>query len=315
MVKTELKMETILITGGNGLIGRHLSEKLKKKGYRVTTLSRSAKISNRQEQYFWDPENDRIDPEAVAGADYIIHLAGANLGEKRWSSRRKETIINSRVKTAELLFQEAAKNPLRLKVFISSSAIGYYGAITRETIFRESDPPSPDFLGETCRLWEESASRFEDEGIRTIVLRTGVVLTSRGGALAKMTPLVRFGLGSPLGSGQQYLPWIHIDDLCNIYIKAVEDISMKGVYNAVAPEIPTNRAFYRTLARVLKRPLLLSPVPAFLLKAVLGEMSVMLLEGSRVSPEKIISAGFDFRFPMLEGALFDLLSETPEPGT
>jgi uncharacterized protein len=302
-------MENVLITGGNGLIGQQLTKKLREKEFNVSILSRTGKHDQNPAIWYWDPDKGEIDPEAVITADYIIHLSGTNIGEKRWTKNRKKDIIESRTKSAQLIFNTIKKHQGKLKAFISASATGYYGAKTTSQIFKESDPPADDFLGETCRQWEASAIQFESAGIRPVIIRTGIVLTPHGGALAKMAQLVRYGLGSPLGNGRQYLPWIHIDDLCEIYIKAIKDTRMKGAYNAVSPEIPTNRDFYKTLADIIRKPLWLPPVPAFILKIVLGKMAVMLLEGSRVSSGKIIDAGYRFFFPELKSALDDLVQK------
>jgi hypothetical protein len=178
--------------------------------------------------------------------------------------------------------------------------------VTSEKIFSETDPPADDFIGDVCRQWELSADRFQESGIRTVKVRTGIVLARKGGALDRMTLTVRPGLGSALGSGKQYNPWIHIDDLCNIYIRAIEDKSMAGSWNAVAPEHMTNKEFMRTLAKVLKKPFFFPTVPSFALKLLFGTMSVILLKGSRVSAGKILSAGYNFEFPDLENALKNL---------
>ncbi len=301
-------METVLVSGGNGLIGRHLCRRLKDKGYNVAILSRKSFPGQEYIPVHWDPANKKIVPEAVAMADYIIHLAGAGIGDRRWSEKRKQEIINSRVDSAQLLYEAVTANPGKLKAFVSSSATGYYGAYTSEAIYQESSPPAGDFLGETCRLWEEAALCFERMGIRTVRIRTGVVLTRQGGALAKMAALTRFGLGSPLGSGRQYLPWIHVDDLCGIYLKALEDPGMRGAFNAVAPYHVTNREFFSALAAAYKKTLWLPRVPAFALKLLFGEMAAVLLEGSRVSSEKIRAEGYSFLFPDLKKALEDLVT-------
>ena len=247
-----------------------------------------------------------LQKKAIDEADYIIHLAGANIGDKRWTDKRKQLIIDSRVKSAQLLFDTIKDRNKILKAFISASAIGYYGAITSDKIFTETDPAANDFLGETCRLWEQSAGQFNGLGIRTVKIRTGVVLTSQGGALAKMVAPVKIGIGSALGSGKQYLPWIHIEDLCEIYLKAIEDIQMKGPYNAVAPENKTNKEFTHSLAQALNKPFWFPNIPALILKLFFGKMSDMLLKGSRVSSEKIIASDFTFKFPDIETALNDL---------
>lgn len=299
-------METILISGGTGLIGRNLTRRLEEKGFRVLLLSRQAGGRRGKNVFFWNPGEGKIDREAVAGADYIIHLAGAGIGDKRWTKKRKQEIVDSRVLTGQLIFNSVKEDPGRLKAFITASATGYYGMVTSERVFSEEDPPADDFTGKTCSLWEQTARMFETLGIRTVIVRTGVVFTPTGGALAKMALPARIGLGSPLGSGRQYLPWIHLDDLCGIYLKAVEDSGMQGVFNAVAPVVPTNRELTAMMAGVLGKALWLPPVPGIAMKALFGEMSSILLEGSRISSEKIRKAGYEFLFPEPEGALFDL---------
>jgi uncharacterized protein (TIGR01777 family) len=300
-------METILITGATGLIGHQLCHKLKELGYRVTTLSRTKNNTSGFQTFTWNIENQILDQEAIDTADYIIHLAGANIGERRWTKERKQFIVDSRVKSAQLLLNKIKSSNIQPKAFISASAIGFYGAFTSDKIFDETDRPAHDFLGTTCQQWESSITQFERLGIRTVLLRTGIVLTKKGGALAKMSIPVKLYLGSPLGDGKQYMPWIHIDDLCNIYIKAITDIKMQGVYNAVAPDFKTNKEFIKTLANVLHKPFLNFNIPAFLFKIIFGEMSAMLLKGSRVSPEKLLATGYIFKYTELKSALLDLL--------
>jgi uncharacterized protein (TIGR01777 family) len=302
-------MATILITGGTGVIGKHLSEKFKEKGYSVAILSRVSRHDTDIRSYAWNIDKSEIEKLAIETADSIIHLAGANIGDKRWSNKRRQLIIDSRIKTGKLIFEKLKENKNKPKAFISASAIGFYGTITTNKIFSETDPPSSDFLGDTCRQWEQSADRFEELGIRTVKIRTGLVLTKQGGVLAKMILPINIGIGSAMGSGRQHMPWIHIDDLCGIYIKAVEDTEMNGAYNAVAPEHKTNKDFTKTLARVLKKPYWFPNIPALLLKLIFGKMSEILLKGSRVSSEKITSAGYRFKFTNLESALLDLLTK------
>lgn len=302
-------MATVLITGGTGTIGRHLSKKLKDKGYKVVWLSRESNKAKEFPAYTWNIEKGEMETAAIETADYIIHLAGANIGEKRWTAKRKQLIINSRVKTGQLIFDKLKETKNKPKAFISASAIGYYGAITTDKIFSETDLPGSDFPGETCRLWEQTADNFKQYGIRTVKIRTGVVLTKQGGALAKMILPVKKGIGAAIGSGKQYLPWIHIDDLSGIYLKAIEDTQMNGAYNAVAPDHKTNKDFINTLARLLKKPFWRFNFPGIVMKIIFGKMSAILLQGSRVSSEKIIKAGFIFKFPKLQSALEDLLIE------
>lgn len=299
---------TILITGGNGLIGRHLSDFLDKAGYQVNLLVRSIDSKSSFKQFNWNVNESKIDPAAFENIDYIIHLAGANIGEKRWTWKRKQEIIDSRVKSGNLLFETIKNLGVKPKAIISSSAVGYYGTITIKIIFREKDPAGNDFLGSVCQQWENSIDRFEELGIRVVKLRTAVVLTSQGGALEKMLLPVKMGVGAALGTGYQFMPWIHIDDLCSIYLKAIEDNEMAGAFNAVAPEHVTNKEFTRLLCKTLHRTYWAPNVPAFVLKLIFGEMADILLKGSRVSSEKIINAGFNFKYSGLQQSLDHLLN-------
>lgn len=299
-------METVLITGGSGLIGKHLCLRLKEKGFNVTILSTTRQKVEGFTTYFWDINKKIIEKQAIEDADYIIHLAGANIGEKRWTTERKRVIIDSRVKSAELIFNTLKENNKTLKAFVSASAVGYYGAVTSDKIFTETDQAATDFLGETCRLWEQSADAFSELGIRTVKIRTGVVLAHQDRALTKMITQIKLGIGSALGNGKQYLPWIHIEDLCQIYIKAIEDKEMNGPYNAVAPDIRTNKEFTHVLATTLNKPFWFPNIPAFILKLFFGEMSDVILKGSKVSCAKILSMNFTFKFANLENAFMDL---------
>jgi uncharacterized protein (TIGR01777 family) len=301
-------MKKVLITGGSGLIGTHLARMLKAKGYVVSLLSRRPKTDSNTPVFFWDPEKGEIDPKALDQVDYIIHLAGINIGERRWTPGRKKQIVDSRVKSGDLVLHTLKAQGLKPKAFISASGIGYYGAVTTTTLFEENAPAALDFLGFTCKEWEAVADRFEENGIRSVKIRTGVVLAKKGGALSKLSLPVRLGVGAPLGSGKQYMPWIHMKDLCEIFIYAMEHNELNGAYNAAAPQHRTNREFTREIAKVLKRPLWLPRVPAVFLRLIFGEMSKILLEGSRVSSEKIRQAGYAFQFPELEPALKDLLA-------
>lgn len=300
-------MELVLITGGSGLIGRHLTQRLLEKGYRVAFLSRNPENITSIPVYRWDPELNEIDLNAIEQADYIIHLAGAGVGDRRWTRKRRELILSSRVATCELLLRKTREAEKGIKAFISASGISYYGTITSDKIFSEADPPADDFLGEVCQKWENAAGMFRKDGVRTVMIRTGIVVSGDAGALPRMIKPVRLGIGSALGSGNQYIPWIHIEDLCNIYVKAIEDKSMEGAFNAVEPEHVTNRAFMQTLAKVLRKPFIFPDIPEVILKILYGEMADILLKGSRISSDKIVSSGYVFLFPDLERALRDLL--------
>ncbi|MDC1465441.1 TIGR01777 family oxidoreductase [Polaribacter sp.] len=291
-------MAKIVITGGTGLVGKRLTELLIERKHEVRILSRNPKYKN---EFKWDVSKGFVDEKAIENIDYIIHLAGAGIADKRWTKERKEVIVNSRVATANLLFNKIKEQKIALKGFISASGSNYYGAQTNEKIYKESAPVGTDFLGEVCRKWEAAAHQFKDLNIPVTILRTGVVLSKTGGALEKMrTPIV-----SPLGSGNQYMAWIHIDDLCEIYIKAVEGV-LTGVYNTVSPESHTSKTFSKTLARAIKRPYLPIAVPGFLLKLVFGELAIILLEGSRLSSYKLEKKGFVFKYKELESALESL---------
>jgi uncharacterized protein len=301
-------MKNILITGGSGFVGMHLTNLLKANGCEVSWLTRKIDTGKDITQYLWSWNNKTIEKGAIEKADAIIHLAGANIGDKRWTAKRRQLIIDSRVKSGQLIFEKLKENKNNVKAFISASAIGYYGTITSGKIFSETDPPSNDFLGDTCRQWEEPACEIEKLGIRTVKIRTGLVLTNQGGALPKMITPINAGIGSPIGTGRQYMPWIHIEDLCNIYIKAIEDTKMSGAYNGVAPDYKTNSDFSKSLTHVLKKSFWFPNIPSFIIKLIFGKMSAILLNGSRVSSEKIITAGYSFKFTNLESAFVDLLA-------
>lgn len=301
-------METVLITGASGLIGNRLTSLLQKRGYRVTHLSRKITGKSTVETFQWDVKKQTIDERAVEEADYIVHLAGAGIADKKWTASRKKEIIDSRTEGIHLLFKTIQKTHTTIKCFVSASGIGIYGAATREHIFTETDLPATDFLGITCKLWEGAAETIAKLGIRTVKLRTGIVLSEKGGALPKMAKPIQLFVGSPLGSGQQYMPWIHLDDVCAIYIKAIEDESMSGPYNAVAPEHTTNACFTHLLANALHRPLIMPNVPSFLLKFILGEMSIAVLQGSRASCNKLVSTGYLFKYDTLRKAMKQLFS-------
>lgn len=295
----------IIITGGSGLIGTTLKRMLEERNYEVGVLTRERRENG---FYVWNPEKGEIEEDALKGTNFIIHLAGENIGEKRWSKERKKSILESRVKTLILIYDKLMEKGGKPSALISASAVGYYGSITSEKIFKEDDEPGNDFLAYVCKKWEESAEKFSNLGIRVVRIRTGVVLSPKGGALERFKTQAKLGFLFPLGGGKQYFPWIHIEDLCRIYIKALEDENMVGAYNATAPEYITNREFVKALASFLKKPFIPVGVPAFLIKLILGERADFILKGSRISSEKIISTGFDFKFKNIKSALNNLIS-------
>jgi len=302
----------VLITGGSGLIGDALAQKLHQKGFEIAILGRNNKnASNLPYQFFsWNIDKDKIEKSAFENIDYIVHLAGANISDKRWTKKQKLIIEKSRVKSAELLFKACQEQNIKPKAFISSSAIGYYGTFTSEKILKESDGPGTDFLAEIGVKWERAADLFQKEGVRTVKIRTGVVLSNLGAAYVKMSKSIKLGLGAAFGKGKQYIPWIHIDDIVSIYIKAIEDKNMNGVFNGVSPNNLTNNELTAAIAKSLKKPYCLPNIPSFVFKVLFGEMSDILLKGTRVSAEKIIMQGFEFQYPEIVSALNNLAEKT-----
>ncbi|HSI89602.1 MAG TPA: TIGR01777 family oxidoreductase [Adhaeribacter sp.] len=295
----------ILITGGTGLIGTRLSEVLIDSGYEVAHLSRQAGQFSHYKTFRWDIEQGYIDENAITYADYIIHLAGANIAGAKWTDERKKEILDSRVKSSNLLYTCLKNTQNHVKGFLSASAIGIYGNTGPQLITEESSP-AHDFLGEVVRKWEEAVWQMHELNIRTVIFRQGIVLSDKGGALPQMAKPVKMLAGAPLGSGKQYMSWIHIDDLCHLYIKALETPEMSGVYNAVAPNPVTNETFTKKLAGVMHRPLLVPKIPAIGLKLVFGEMSNVVLGGAKVSSEKVQHTGFTFEYSEIEEALDSL---------
>jgi uncharacterized protein len=297
---------SVLITGGSGLIGRHLTSKLIAEGYSVSHLTRKKDSNAAVSTITWDPVKKIIDTDALRGTDFVIHLAGANIGEKRWSVSRKNEILSSRYDTTQFLFNILKDSGVILKAFISASATGIYGNETTDTIFNETYPAGKGFLSNVCRQWEEAADLFGNSGIRTVKIRTSVVMEKDDSALSRILMPAKFGFLVRTGSGNQYMPWIHIDDLCNIYLKALRDNNMHGAYNATAPQHVTHNEFMSVLGKVINRPVFPVAVPSIALKTIMGEMSEVILYGSRVSSEKLISSGYKFIFGNLEDALKDL---------
>ena len=301
-------MATVLIAGGTGLIGMHLSELLARHDHRVIHLSRETDLSARFPAYHWDIEQQTISEEAIRMADYVINLAGAGIADKRWSAERKKVIIDSRVDGTQLLREAFARYNHRPKAYLAASAIGYYGDRGEEYLTEQARPGN-GFLSESTILWERAIADVAAMGIRTVVVRTGIVLSPEGGALEKMLQPTQF-FGSPyFGDGQQWYSWIHIDDIADIYRTALEDDSYEGVYNAVAPHPARNKDLAEAIKQATEKPLLVMPVPTFALKLALGEMTHTILDSTKVSAHKIREAGYTFQHPKLLPALQDLLSE------
>jgi uncharacterized protein len=300
-------MKDILITGGTGMLGTRLTEILQERGYSVKYLSRNPEKSDSVPAYHWDIDSQEADADALKNTSAIIHLAGAGVAEKRWSAARKEVIIQSRTKSAALLLKMLRENDHEVETFISASGISYYGNHNGELKTEES-AAGDDFLADVTKAWEDAADRMAEVVPRVVKLRIGVVLSNRGGALPELARPVRYWVGAPLGSGKQPMSWIHIDDLIGIFIHALENEVVKGVYNAVSPNPVTNKEMTHAISNVLQKPMFLPKVPGFVLTLIVGEMAEILLGGTRISPEKIQQTGFEFTYPKLIPALNDLLT-------
>jgi uncharacterized protein (TIGR01777 family) len=308
-------MATVLITGGSGLIGTALSKELLNKGYELIILSRSAekqKSANSRLTYaHWDIENEAIDKDAIERADYIIHLAGENLA-KRWTSKRKKEIIDSRIKSSDFLVRTLTETSNHVKAVISASGIGWYGngpylENDHNGSFTETDSPASDFLGTTCQQWEDSIEPVTNLGKRLVKLRCGVVLSNEGGALPEFRKPLRFGFATVLGNGKQVMSWIHIEDVVRLYIYAIENEKLHGVYNAVAPHPVSNKKFVLQLARSFRGKYFIPIyIPSFVLRAVFGEKTIEVLKTCSVSCKKIRATGFTFLYPSITAATHKL---------
>ena len=292
-------MKKILITGGSGLVGKKITALLERKGYEVAWLSRNPE-KYKQKSFAWDVEKQSIEPEAIQWADGIIHLAGEGVADKRWTAGRKKAILQSRTQSTGLLKQAIEQSKKKLEAFISASAVGYYGFNTGDTLMDENGNAGSDFLAQVVIAWENEVEKLADLGIRTVLLRIGIVLDNKGGALVEM---LKPPVAAPLGSGQQWMSWIQIDDLARMFLFAIENQEMYGTYNAVGPNPATNAELTKAAARKVNKTYLNIGVPEFALKLILGEMAQMVLGGNKVSSKKIQKAGYSFRYPSLDEAL------------
>ncbi len=295
--------KTVLITGGSGLVGTHLTKLLLSKAYKVIHLGRKVSGKEIVPTYQWNLTGNYWDAKAIKEVDYIIHLAGANVADGRWTNQRKQQILKTRIDGSKLVAEMVEAAQGRIKGVVSASAVGYYGIVNKNKPAIETDEPGVDFLADVCIKWEQEASEC---ATKVAILRTGVVLAKEGGAISKMLTPIKLGVGASLGTGKQPMPWIHINDLCNMYLFAIQN-RLEGVYNAVAPEYISNKELTLQLAKAANRKILFPNIPGFVLKLMLGEMASMLLTGVEVSAEKITEEGFEFNYSTFTNALGHLL--------
>ncbi|TDE13632.1 TIGR01777 family oxidoreductase [Dyadobacter psychrotolerans] len=302
--------QKVLITGGTGLVGKRLTEMLLKKGYEVAYLSRKKENIPSVKVYEWNIDKGYIEDGAVENTDYLIHLAGAGVAEGRWTEERKKIIISSRVDSINLIAKKIKEKNIKLQSFISASGSSYYGEDTGDKQHTEESPAGNDFLSHVTVVWEKAADSITKLGVRTAILRTGIVLSTEGGAIPKMALPAKFGFGAPLGSGKQWISWIHLDDLCNMYINAMTNNSWHGPYNAVASGPVTNEELTRQICKTLGRPQWMPNVPSFALRLVFGEMANVVL-GSNFVINKRVTAETDFKYQFtdLEKALEDVFNK------
>ncbi|GJM32315.1 MAG: epimerase [Saprospiraceae bacterium] len=297
-------MANILIAGGSGLVGQRLSELLTIKGYQVSWLSRNKNKDNPYATFEWGIQKGFIEAAAIEWADYVVNLAGAGIADQHWTKNRKQHIIASRVESAALLLEyfKKIKEP---KAYLSASAIGYYGN-RGDQLLSEQASPGTGFLSKSCMAWEGAIDKVRETGIRTATIRIGIVLSSQGGALEKMLIPFRFFIGTYFGDGAQWYSWIHIDDLCRVFIRGIENEAMIDTYNAVAPHPETNKKLIKSIGQALQKSAIYQSTPAFVLRMGMGEMSHVVLDSAKASSAKIEAIGFKFEFPHLLPALKDL---------
>ncbi|MDA9555017.1 TIGR01777 family oxidoreductase [Pelobium sp.] len=295
----------VLITGGSGTVGHHLSNLLLQKGYEVVHLSRSEGKNPKIKTYLWDVEKHIIDENCINGVDYIVHLAGAGIADGRWTSERKNIIINSRTESIRLIYNLLKTKSHQVKAVISASASGFYSERGSEWMTEDSTP-NTDFLGYCSVLWEQAVDEALNLGLRVVKFRTGVILDKDSGALPKMAAPIKLGIGSPLGNGNQFISWIHIDDVINMYLKGIEDEHLNGAYNMSTPNPITNKELTKAIAKTLKKPLWLPNVPSFILELIFGEMSSVVLGSTRMNVDKILKTGFQFKYPDINSALEEI---------
>lgn len=298
-------MNTVLITGSSGLIAKAVKDQLESLGIKVKGLSRKPKGIW---EYAWNPAKAEMDERALDGVTHILHLAGAGVFDKRWDENYKKELIQSRVDSLHFLLRVCERRNHRLEALISSSGVAFYGADTGDTVVKEESPAGKDFLSSLTIQWEAAADRWLSMADRVVKIRTGIVLDTKGGALPKLMQPIRFGLGAALGSGKQWVPWIHIRDMVGIYQAAIENKGLTGVYNGCAPNPVRQKHLTSVLCKAMHRPFLLPPVPGFVLKWMVGaEAAIYLLGGNRCSMARLQASGFVFEYTTIEEAVEDLI--------
>ncbi len=302
----KIAKKVILIGGGDGLVGRHIISLIDKNEYDIVVLSRSKKKSEVSGVQYavWDTDSKTMDD--IPAPDHIINLAGAGIADERWTPARKNLLISSRVNSAATIKKYLQSHNLTPRSYISASAVGYYGNRSNEVLTEQSSA-GHEFMSDCCMQWEDAAQETGSYCQRHIILRIGIVLSAAGGALPKMLMTKSFGLFNYFGTGNQYYPWIHIDDLCRIFIQAIENETYNGVYNAVAPQEITNKNMMREIMEICPFKGLLLPAPAFMLKLILGEMARVVLNSDRVIPQRLSAVGFSFTYTKAGEAVRELI--------
>lgn len=297
----------ILITGGSGLLGSALTKKLLLNNIEVVHLTRNKSSKNDVKNYLWNWEKNEIDENCFIGVTHIVHLAGAGIAEKAWTQKRKEHIVKSRVLTTRLMYSKITELKLPISAFIAASAVGIYGAQKSEKVFDEEDEPFEDFMGNCCKQWESSVNKFETIS-RIVKLRLGVILDKNHGALPRIANMVKNGIGSPLGDGQQYMPWIHIEDAVSIFFNSIKNEKISGTFNAVSSDYITNSELTKKIGEVFNKKIWLPNVPSFVLQFLYGEMSDTILKGVKVSNKKLKEIELKLKYEKIEDALLEIYS-------
>ena len=295
----------ILLTGGTGTVGQDLSKALTQNGHEVVLLSRNPQQNSPYPTFKWNVEKQEIDPNCIHGVDTIVHLAGAGIAAERWTDKRKKELINSRTASIALVYKLLKENNHQVTAVISASAAGYYSDRGDQLMFEESEPAN-DFLGDCCIRWEQAVDEGTKLGLRIVKFRTGVILEKHSGALQKIVQPIKYGFGAPLGKGKQWVSWIHLKDVTDMYLFGIENEFITGAFNMCSPNPVSNATLTKAIAKQLKKPLWLPNVPSFTLKLALGEMSTVVLGSTKMSSQKIEEIGFRFSYPTIEQALEEI---------